>query len=121
MPDSWEIDYFGNLLQEDYNDYDGDGISNLEEYREGTDPTVSNKKTGSLLWLWATLGIILLGAIIFFVFKLLKKPKSRGGIIDPRLKSYVQSSLRKGFTKNQIKQALITKGWSQSDINKVLK
>jgi Concanavalin A-like lectin/glucanases superfamily/Bacterial TSP3 repeat len=39
LPDSWEMQYFGNLNQTTNGDYDGDGISNLQEYLNGTDPT----------------------------------------------------------------------------------
>jgi hypothetical protein len=39
MPDWWEMKYFGNLNQTADGDYDGDGVSNLDEFLEGTDPT----------------------------------------------------------------------------------
>ena len=39
MPDYWEIQYFGNLNRDGTGDYDGDGISDLDEYLNGTDPT----------------------------------------------------------------------------------
>ena len=39
MPDWWETQYFGNLNQSPAGDFDGDGVSNLDEYREGTNPT----------------------------------------------------------------------------------
>ncbi len=32
LPDAWEIQYFGNLSQGASGDFDGDGISNLDEY-----------------------------------------------------------------------------------------
>jgi len=32
MPDAWEIQFFGNLAQGPSGDFDGDGISNLNEY-----------------------------------------------------------------------------------------
>jgi hypothetical protein len=40
LPDSWEMTYFGNLNQTAGGDYDGDSNSNLDEYFDGTDPTV---------------------------------------------------------------------------------
>jgi hypothetical protein len=40
LPDSWEMAYFGNLNQTAGGDYDGDSISNLDEYYNGTNPTV---------------------------------------------------------------------------------
>ncbi|MGQ9570899.1 MAG: metallophosphoesterase, partial [Thermodesulfovibrionales bacterium] len=39
LPDDWESQYFGNLNQGPSDDYDGDGLTNLEEYNYGTDPT----------------------------------------------------------------------------------
>jgi hypothetical protein len=39
IPDWWEIQYFGNLNQTATGDYDGDGVDNLNEYLEGTNPT----------------------------------------------------------------------------------
>jgi hypothetical protein len=42
MPDAWERKYFGNLAQTASGDFEGDGITNLQEYQNGTDPTVDN-------------------------------------------------------------------------------
>ncbi|MFZ1218545.1 MAG: hypothetical protein WAO00_04590, partial [Chthoniobacterales bacterium] len=39
MDDRWEMEYFGDLDQAADADFDGDGISNLQEYLQGTDPT----------------------------------------------------------------------------------
>lgn len=39
LPDEWELAYFGNLAQVDSGDPDGDGLTNLQEYQLGTDPT----------------------------------------------------------------------------------
>ena len=127
LPDNWELQYFSNLMQDANEDYDRDGISNLQEFIDGTDPTDEGDKLkeGGLLWLWIILGIVLLAAILFFAFKLLTRPKSmgriQGGNANPRLKDYVQDSLRKGFTKNQIRQALLTKGWSANEVDKALR
>jgi hypothetical protein len=42
IPDWWEMKYFGNLNQPALADYDGDGVNNLDEYLEGTNPTNRN-------------------------------------------------------------------------------
>jgi hypothetical protein len=39
MPDSWQLQYFGNLNQNALGDYDGDGVPNLQEFLDGTNPT----------------------------------------------------------------------------------
>jgi alpha-tubulin suppressor-like RCC1 family protein len=38
MDDRWESEYFGGLGQSPDTDFDGDGISNLQEFLRGTDP-----------------------------------------------------------------------------------
>ena len=42
LPDSWEMAHFGNLNQTATGDYDGDGVDNLQEFLDGTDPTDAN-------------------------------------------------------------------------------
>jgi len=42
MPDCWELRYFGDLVQNADDDYDHDGLTNLQEYQIGTDPTTPN-------------------------------------------------------------------------------
>ena len=39
LPDSWELANFGNLSQLASGDFDGDGVSNLQEFFDGTSPT----------------------------------------------------------------------------------
>jgi len=39
MPDSWQLAYFGNLTNSATGNFDGDGVCNLDEFLEGTDPT----------------------------------------------------------------------------------
>ncbi|MEY4569332.1 MAG: hypothetical protein RLZZ398_771 [Verrucomicrobiota bacterium] len=40
LGDTWEMTYFGNLLQTASADFDGDNFSNLDEYNNGTNPTI---------------------------------------------------------------------------------
>ena len=49
LPDSWETLYFGNLLQGPDDDPDNDGLTNLEEYQRGTDPTVFDEVPSDLM------------------------------------------------------------------------
>ena len=38
LPDSWELSHFGSLNQTANGDYDHDGVSNYQEFLDGTDP-----------------------------------------------------------------------------------
>ena len=42
LPDEWEMAYFGTLLPTPGGDTDGDGRTNLQEYQDGTNPTVAD-------------------------------------------------------------------------------
>ncbi len=42
IDDNWERKYFGDLGRDGRGDFDGDGFSDLEEYRRGSDPTAEN-------------------------------------------------------------------------------
>jgi hypothetical protein len=39
LPDDWEMKHFGNLNQTASGDPDGDGVSNINEYKQGRNPT----------------------------------------------------------------------------------
>ncbi|MDC0358289.1 fibronectin type III domain-containing protein, partial [Oligoflexia bacterium] len=39
MDDAWEIKHFGNLNRDGKGDFDGDGLTDLEEFQRNTDPT----------------------------------------------------------------------------------
>ncbi len=45
IPDDWEMEHFGTLDRDGTGDFDGDGISDLDEYLNGTDPALSNAPT----------------------------------------------------------------------------
>lgn len=47
LSDGWEISYFGNLSQTPAGDADGDGVSNLLEFGQGSNPTVSQSNTST--------------------------------------------------------------------------
>lgn len=47
LPDSWEMQYFGNLNQTGSGDSDGDGVSNRNEYLQGRNPSVGAVADGS--------------------------------------------------------------------------
>jgi len=49
LPDAWEMQYFGNLLQGPNDDPDGDGASNLLEFHQGRNPTVGLVDPSSLI------------------------------------------------------------------------
>jgi len=42
LPDTWEYEYFYDLDEIPEGDYDGDGLSNLDEYQQSTKPTSSD-------------------------------------------------------------------------------
>lgn len=44
MADSWELEHFGNLNQLPTGDADGDGTTNLTEFRLGLDPTLGSSR-----------------------------------------------------------------------------
>lgn len=54
MPDAWELNHFGNLSHDGTGDYDGDGVTDLAEYRAGTDPL--NPNDGLLIGLQLDVG-----------------------------------------------------------------
>jgi len=93
--DNWEISYFGNLNQTGDEDFDGDGISNLQEFSNGTNPTVKetinddNKKDDdkdqesyiSIIIIIVLLIIIIILIIAFVIYKKrrTKEPAPMGG------------------------------------------
>lgn len=48
LPDSWERTYWGDLTHTATEDYDNDGLTNLEEHQNNTDPTDSDTDNDSM-------------------------------------------------------------------------
>lgn len=80
LPDVWERQYFNSISATDgTTDSDGDGWTDLEEYQNGTDPTVSNPKPGFLetySWLVALLAIIIV-VVVLLIFVIMPKMKTQ--------------------------------------------
>jgi hypothetical protein len=81
LPDSWEEEYFGNLDQDADDDPDNDGFDNLEEWNNGTDPTVSDKEEPPSEFPWWL--ILVAVVIILFLILLLLMLKRRRSDEEP--------------------------------------
>jgi hypothetical protein len=76
LPDSWEQTHFGDLDQNPTDDYDKDGKTDLEEYQDGTDPTIAevDDEEEELPILWILLIMIIIVVLLLII--MLKKKKS---------------------------------------------
>lgn len=115
LPDDWELAYFGNLEQNANDDFDNDGITNLQELLANTNPKVKDKKSGSSLIILIIILVILI-AIIFLYAKLRKKKKN---LIKPNHKKvydYIVKCRKIKMLDEEIKANLINAGWKKEDI-----
>ncbi|HSU73226.1 MAG TPA: hypothetical protein VLJ21_05255 [Candidatus Binatia bacterium] len=89
IPDSWRILFFGDVICEGDAaadaDPDGDGLTNLEEFRLGKNPLVSDGS--GLGWLWWLLLLLLLLLIVLGYLYYRKKPEE----VKRRLRQFRKS------------------------------
>ena len=142
LSDNWEQKYFGNLNKNAEDDSDGDGFTNLQEYKENTDPSDENdypeKQDGKLITtVLIAIGVVLIAIILVWFFAIrprklkpekmsferesIRKPFMQKEATNPVLKDYIENSLRKGYNKEQIKKALLAKGWKDHEIERVFR
>ncbi|MEK6907088.1 MAG: putative metal-binding motif-containing protein, partial [Nanoarchaeota archaeon] len=137
--DSWELQYFSSLeAQSGEDDFDNDGYTNAQEYGANTNPTDSSslpeEKSPLIIIIVVIVLLGITGALVwFFVFKpkkpmpdLTNKPSYTGksssmSTVNPILTNYIKTSLKKGYTKQQVRNALILKGWKERDIEEAFK
>lgn len=92
LPDDWEILYFGNLNQSQYDDSDDDGYNNLEEYQAGTNPIEddSPKKTDEeqkgidIQKYWWFILLIIIISIIISIFLIIKRKQKKPLNLDSK-------------------------------------
>jgi len=134
LPDYWEQRYLDDIiLYSENDDPDGDGYSNLKEFLAGTnpaDPDSKPKESSFMTWFMVLGGILIAIIIIFVGLKYLKKPshtktqapKKSGEEVSSgsigRMEEYIRKSLEKGYSKQQIRNALMIKGWTKNEVDK---
>lgn len=57
LPDAWEIEHFGSLVQDGAGDADQDGFSNLIEFKVGTRPNDKASKPDTTVSIWPAVEI----------------------------------------------------------------
>jgi hypothetical protein len=86
LPDTWEETHFGNLDQNPTDDFDKDGKTNLEEYQEGSDPTVAKaddkEEESSPLWILVLIVVIVVVLLLVLMLRKKKSPASRNGRLE---------------------------------------
>ncbi len=125
LPDDWELAYFGNLKQTGNDDYDKDKITNLEEFKQGTNPKISNLESNDFL-IGLIIFIIIIAAIatpVVFIFKKIKKRekmKLESQFTKQEHKQiydYIHRARKNKNSDDEIKNNLINAGWEREEID----
>ena len=133
--DSWELEYFGSLeVQSGEDDFDGDGYTNAQEYANNTNPTLEDKKTSVITIIIIVVAVLGIAGFLIWMFAI--KPKKPMGLgfkpsttvksitkisVNSKLVDYVKNSLKKGYSRQQISNALKIKGWSEREIEEAFR
>ena len=100
-------------------------------YEEPREITV--EETGGLGWVYIIIALIVLGGLGGLGFIIFEKKRAHLSLHQEkqhhkledqsmqRLQSYVKQTLEQGYTKAQVKQALLNEGWSPRLVNNVIK
>lgn len=110
IDDAWRIRYFGDVLCEGEAsadaDPDGDNRQNLKEYREGTDPTISNFK---FPWLWLIIILLISGGVGYGIWY----NKQHPGELKKRWNDLFSRMTRKQAQTTPVRSAVAQKQGSQ--------
>jgi hypothetical protein len=93
LPDSWEIEYLGDLSYSASDDPDNDNFTNLEEYNAHSDPNDVNdipgdakgeNAAGNFILILMLIIVIIIIIIVGVIFALIRRPKTRQGTSEWR-------------------------------------
>jgi len=145
--DKWEMQYFGNLNYGWYDDPDGDGIINADEFEQSRNPAVSDKKkNGIFIVMGSVLGVLILIIVLLVVISNGRKRRKRKKILlsgvseeegsrvkekekvkekgaeekrkkNILIREYIKKARERGFNDKQIMDSLIRVGWKRRDID----
>ncbi|HLC63369.1 MAG TPA: hypothetical protein VJJ21_03550 [Candidatus Nanoarchaeia archaeon] len=139
--DSWEMNFFGDLEQGFNDDYDNDGFVNGEEYANNSDPTDADSPGKSNTWIWMVIFIIFIAAVAGLFFWMRKKKrkisiapekeKNNDGFLEmirgsgkkevnPKIMDYVNKAKKSGYSKETIKNNLLSVGWDREQIDQAI-
>lgn len=159
MPDLWEKKYGLRAdLNDASNDYDKDGLSNIQEYYAGRNPIIPEsgeiqetcydktqnqgesgidcggpcKSCSEQLspGFEMSMNTILIGGgvlviiLVIFVVLMLGKKKSKPVQLNAQqimAKNYVTNMLMRGYTKEQVRAAMISQGWPPEMVEEIFK
>ena len=95
-------------------DFDGTKITDDEkEAQIESVGEIQDKKPNYLLWILLVVGMVIL--IVLFFVKKMQTNKTNS------LKQYINENLRKGFTEQQINDALLREGYTEKEVEKAFR